>query len=466
MKNKLITLTIIALITSPLLSCSSDDNGKPTLTKVDIALASLKEASHDLVIKESVKVLHPNGDYNVIDTANEFTFNYGYYYDGDNRSYKSEQIVYSYDLDKETGEINQSTERTTKTPLMTYYKNLETGLAEVHRINFQNELEISVLASQDNQGSVTPIVFDIEFQNPFDFITSRDLTLLDNGDILLSKGKANFLVEAYKTIGVNLIDKAIIKLNDKNQIVKIEFDIPALEEYSFTRINTLEIEYFNHDTAKYEELKPYTNDNPRLQNAFNKVKNLNNYTYYKDFVEENGDLISRMVGMFTEEIVFFHHGEITDTEPYKGGDDYDYKAVKEDDGLYYIYQYDFVNVDYYQWNKIVVTGDTYYSFPSLESMGPSFYNMSANVFKKIDENTYEIETGLLDTCGQYFDYAVWGTHSSMLSKTTIKAIITINNNDEIELIQTGFMFENKITYLNFHYSNLNQTVIPTWINNH
>mgnify|MGYP003303733564 CR=1 FL=1 len=47
-----------------------------------------------------------------------------------------------------------------------------------------------------------------------------------------------------------------------------------------------------------------------------------------------------------------------------------------------------------------------------------------------------------------------------------KAVITINNNDEIELIQTGFMLENKITYLNFHYSNINQTVIPTWIDNH
>ena len=220
MKNRLIKLIVLLSTVAPLVSCNNS-NG-PQETKLDIALSSLKEASHRLSLYQTVSVLHP-GQAQVVDIKSEITYQYGYFYEGENRSHSTESVVFSYDIDKITGEANDSTKRTTRTPYSTYYKNIKTGYAEMHQINYQNKLEVATLVREDNEGSYTPIIYDKEFKNPFDFITTRDLTLLENGDILLCKSKANFLVEAYNTIGVNLIESAIIKTNDKNQITSIAF---------------------------------------------------------------------------------------------------------------------------------------------------------------------------------------------------------------------------------------------------
>ncbi|MBR2506673.1 MAG: hypothetical protein IKB70_07130 [Bacilli bacterium] len=461
MNNRLIKLLVLISSISSLAGCSSASERTPTT--LDKVLSSLKEASHNLRLFQTVSVIHPDQP-SVVDIKSEITYDFGFYYQDEKRSHSREQTVFSYDIDKNTGLANEVTKRTTRVPLVTYYKNTKTGYAEIHKINLQNELEISTLVAEDSEGSFIPIVYDFEFKNPFDFITTRDLTLLDNGDILLSKSKANFLVEAYNTIGVNLIEEAIIKTNDKNQITSIEFDIPSLDGGSYIRENTLEIQYFNHDEAKYEQLKPFTNNNPELNEALTKYKNLTNFTYNKEYVTSTGSSIDRIIGYFTEDTIFFHHGSEEDNEPYKRGDNYDYKAVLED-GEYYVYQYDFVSVNYYQWNKVLQSESKYYSFSNFFDMGPRYFDISSSVFKKTGEKTYEIENILLYSSGQYFDYAVWGVHSSLLSSTTTHLKITLNDSNEIELIETGFMQENKTTYLKFYYTNINSTVIPSWMNN-
>lgn len=461
MKQKLLILSLLTLCVIPLTSCETGNEEKPT--RLDKILYSIKEANHDVRVHEVVSVIHPYEENNV-DIRSEITLNYTYRYEGEKRSHSREQIVYSYDIDKLTGLADPRTERTTKVPYVSYYKNIETGLAEVRQINLQNELEISTLVSQDSEGSFIPIIYDNEFSNPFDFITTRDLTILDNGDVSLSKSKANFLLDAYKTIGVNMVGSATIKVNDNDQITKIDFEIPELEGESYIRHNVISIEYFNHDTAKYEDLKPFENNNPELHEALTKYKDVKNFTYIKDYLDTNGEIFDRITGFYTEDTVYFHHGEATDTEPYKKGDNYDYKAVKHEDGLYYIYQYNFVSVDYHDWGIVYLTGTTPYTFDSFEAMAPRYFNISSSIFKKIGDKKYEVEPIFLHSIGQYFDYGVWGVHTSLLNSTTTSLVITLNDKNEIELIETGFFFENKTTNINFHYANINSTSIPSWMN--
>lgn len=460
MKQKLFILGLLTLCVTPLASCNSSNDDTPS--RLDTILYSLKEANHDASIYETVTVLHPY-EANNVDITNEITLDYTFRYEGEKRSHSRKQFISSYDINKETGEPIDVTKRVTSIPYTSYYKNVETGIAEVRRINYQNELEVSTVVSQSEDGSYVPIIYDNVFINPFDFITTRDLTILENGDISLSKSKANFLVESYNTIGVNMVDTAIIHVNENDQIESIDFTIPDLVGANYIRKNTLRIEYSNHDSV-YEELKPFENNNPELAEALLKYEDVTNFTYTKDYVSSTNQVLSRITGFFTEETIFFHHGEATDTEPYKKGDDYDYKAELEDDGLYYIYQYNFVSIDYYQWSKVVLTGTAYYTFSNFRDMGPRYFDISPSVFKKTGEKTYEIESLLLPSAGQYFDYGVWGVHTSLLDSTTTKLVITLNDDNEIELIQTAFLFENKINHINFHYSNINSTTIPSWYN--
>ena len=191
---------------------------------------------------------------------------------------------------------------------------------------------------------------------------------------------------------------------------------------------------------------------------------MTNYTYNKEYVTSTGELLDRIVGYFTLDTVFFHHGSEEDNDPYKKGDNYDYKAVLEE-GEYYVYQYDYVAENFHQWNRVLQSETKYYTFSNFFDMGPRYFNISSNVFRKVGDKTYEIEPALLLSSGQYFDYAVWGVHSSLLDSTTTHLRITLNDDNEIELIQTGFVQENKVTYIQFYYTNINSTVIPTWMNN-
>lgn len=468
-KNKLVLL-FTCLIVLPFTSCSGNEVD-PLIIK---AVKSLRGKSHIVDLFSSVTLLKPNDDF-AVDFYDQYFCTYGYYYDGLEKAYSSKINYIFADLVKETGQIMEGSTRYFSSSEVTYFKDNKDGTMYIEEISIENEyVSLTVADYNSSTGVYTPIIFDNEFRNPFDYISYRDYKVNNDGTLSLINEKADFLGECYNVVGLNVITENYIHLDDEGNIISMSFIINDLVEENYTRKNELTISFLRGDDIKLTHYAPYENDNPELQDALDAIDGKKNYTYskemsYKDYDPITGELTDyydMVKGYFTEDAIFFHHQEgENDTHPYAIGDNYDYKAVLQDDGSYLCYEYNFSsNLNGYSWSPVSVSGSAYYTFSNFEEIGPQFLTIDASIFKKVDEYTYEIEDALLSSVGYYFDYGCMGVQSLALDGNTTKCIIHLNDNKQIARIETGFDYQNVVYDINYYLEDVDSTILPSWYN--
>lgn len=478
MRKVISYLSIAAICLGFAVGCDDSNSTKTEVSaKVKTALDSLKGKSHEVFVSQSVSILRPyreeDGEFQALDIKNSYEFEYGYYYDGEEQSYSEKTSATFADLDKETGEPIQNSIRTYSTDKNIYFKD-EDGTVYSEHISLQNEVYTMTQSFYDEDSQTyKPLIFDSEFKNPFDYITYRDIKVREDGSLTLINNKADFLGECYKTIGMNFISDNTIELDEEGRIVGLTFVINDLVEENYTRKNEFEVIITGHDSAKLTHLSKYTNDNPKLQSALEVLKDKTNFTYNKEHISKSVDadgneIITRdyIEGYFTENEVFFHH-KVTDNDehPYQGGDNYDYKAVKQTEGdyadKYLAYEYTLGHQGY-EWGVVMLSSTAPYVLNSFEEIGPSFMNINASIFRKIDEYTYEIEPYFISSIGQYFDYGMYGVDSQILETNTSKLVVNLDENFQIESIESGFLFSGIASSINYYLSDIGTTTIPSW----
>lgn len=467
MKKQLLFALVSILGITSLVGCNPNEPTIPTPSdKVVKAIDSLREKSHYVLVEQDVAIFKPKFP-EVCDIYNKYTYNIGHFYTETERSYSIQTSMTFCDLNKETGEPLPETVRNKSEQERLYFKNMEDGTVYSEEVTFQNEVVTYIQAFYDEDNNMyEPVIFDSEFKNPWDFISYRDVKEKSDGTLTIINQKDDFLAECYNTVGLNFVSDNTIHLDEQGRIKSIDFVINDLVEENYTRRNTLKITYSGLDTATLVHRTPSTNDNPRLQAALNSIKGAKNYTYSKEFCYAYGATKDYITGYFTEnEIYFRHHTENEIEHAYTGGDDYDYKVkINEDGETYTGYEYN-LKGDAWDWGVIMVSSSAPYILYSFEESGPTFYNIDASIFTKIDENTYEIEPYFLRQSGTYFDYGMLGVQSAAFDGNTNKLVIHLNDDGSIQKIETGFTFMEADYYINYYLSDIGTTEIPSWSNN-
>ena len=439
---------------------------KESLTSEQIlamAINSTKGNSHKVKVNETLMIKYPNEKY-VVDLYQKHELDLGYYYGEENElSHSNLKRGEFADLIKGTNEINGNTLKVKNGTLQHFYKDFETGYAIVEEINVYNELNKLIVANQDmSTGELIPVIYDELFANPFDYIPENSFVLNTDGTISLDSAKAKSMLQLYGAVGINDIESATISLDEKYRMKNITFVIPDLVEATYTRTNEISVEFYGYEDAKFQHVETFKNDNPALVEMFAKYDNLENFTYVKE-VEIDNFVVDHIEGYFTKDIVFFHHGYIDDDRPLMWSDNYDYKCVLNTEGVYDVYEYVFDDVESYHWLQVYASETMPYSIPTFEEIGPSFINLSPAIFKQVDEYTYTVEDLLISTVGQYFDYNILPTESSILETTTTGLTITLDeNNNLVEVRATSYFQASDYEFI-YHYENIGTTVIPAWI---
>ena len=462
MKKLLLPISTL-LIVGTLASCNppapTNDN-----SKIITALNSLKNASHYVETEQDVAILKPTQP-EVCDIYSYYHQNLGYFYKGAEKSYSIKVDTLFCDLDKETGERLENTVRRNYGEENLYFKD-EDGTAYSEHVSFQNEVYATTMAFYDEDtGYYQPVIFDSEFKNPWDYISTRDIEE-KNGSLTLINEKADFLAECYGAVGLNFITSNKLILDEQGRITGIEIVIDDLVEENYTRTNTYKITYSGHDTAELIHRTPSTNSNPELQAALDSIKTSKNYTYQKEYTYSYGATKDMITGYFTEDEVYFrHHTEDENEHAYTGGDDYDYKAKINEDGTTYTgYEYT-LRGEYWDWGVVMLSSSAPYIMDSFQEIGPKFYEINASIFKNIGNNQYEIEPYFLRDSGAYFDFGFLGVNSAAFEGGTNKMIITLSDDGQISKIETGFTFMNEDYPINYYLSNIGTTEVPAWSNN-
>jgi uncharacterized protein with ATP-grasp and redox domains len=106
------------------------------------------------------------------------------------------------------------------------------------------------------------------------------------------------------------------------------------------------------------------------------------------------------------------------------------------------------------------------TYETFAECAPSYFDISANIFKDLGNNKYECEEQLLPTIGQYFDYGVWGVDSYALESQTNRCVITLTNEGKIDTVEIGFKLENIQYDIVYSYDNIGTTTIPSWLEFH
>ena len=461
MKKNLTLLSLTSILAVSIFAGCAPTNPDETIST---AIASLKNKSHLVTVEQDVAILKPLFP-EVCDIYNYYKFDIGYFYSETEKSYSLVTESLFCDLDKETGETLENTIRKNKTNKELYFKDVD-GTAYQEYVSFQNEVVKNTMAFYDEDtGYYQPVIFDSEFKNPWDYITTRDLVVNKDGKLTLINEKADFVAECYGAIGLNFVADNVVNTDDQGRIISIDFIINDLVEANYTRTNTMSVVYSGHDTAKLTHYTPSTNNNPELQAAFDSIKEATNYTYAKEYTYSYGATKDLITGYFTkDEIYFRHHTEQGNEHPYAEGDDYDYKAkINEDGETYLAYEY-VLGADAWDWKVVMLSGSSPYILYSFQEAGPKFYEINASIFTKIAENTYEIEPHFLKDAGAYFDFGFLGVNSAAFEGYTDKMVITLNADGSINKIETGFTFMGTEYPINYYLYDIGTTSIPSWSN--
>ena len=480
MKKKLLVLIPVLLLTAcaPVTSSSSassssenssseSSSSQQTLTPEEIiqyALETAQTVSHKVQFVENVYLKYPTDKYQV-DLYQQYSFDLGYYYENDEEAYTNATKTVMADLNKGTEDINPYTRREKTTQEQQYFRR-SNGKAYIEQHTLENKVEKVAVKVQDFEtGNYVDLMFDENFLNPFKNIEIGDLTYNDNGTLSIAKDKCNQLLRGFGAIGLNNVEGITITLDDNYHFASLEVNVPDDVQETYTRKNAFEITYTGFNETTITHLAPYTNNNPALAEALTKYENETNFTYVKDYYEDNVRT-DHIEGYYTPELVFFHHGTLTDTTPLKYGSTYDYKCVLNEDGIYDVYDYTFYDEDYYTWNVIYASAELPYTIPTFRDIGPTYFFISPAVFQNIGNNQYKAEAGVVTTIGQYFDYEVWGVDTYLFETNTLDCIIELDEDNCIELVTITTHFESHDIKCEYHYENVGDTFIPHWIDEH
>lgn len=469
--KKLSAISLLLVSFASLVACSNgNESNLQTEEKIKTAISSLRNITHTVNLDQSVTLRYDHSKDNkgeqTVDFTNVFHLTHTHIYGEDNlRAYKTKSYTELYDLDKDTGKMNESTYRINRHDEALYFK-LPNGYAQREYIDVTNTVKTAISAYYDeNTGRYTPIMFDTEFKNPFDYISFRDVYLRDDGTLTIINEKIEFLMECYGSIGLNKIKDNTLILNDAGAITSISFDIPDEVGSNYVRHNTVNLTFTNIGETQ-NHLTSLTNDNPDLKAAFDDFKTYTNYTYTKTYLGDkqlSDDTKDNFIkGYFTEDVIYFHHNEKpTDDKPYEGGDDIDYKAVKKNDGKYYVYEY-VMTTTTYNWGAVMASSTVQLSYDNFEAVGPQFGMISPNIFKKTGDKTYEIDDYFLSIIGKYMDYQMMGVASEAFNGGTTKCVITLTEDNKIDEILTSFTFMGDTFNLSYKLSDVGTTVVPSW----
>lgn len=448
-------------------ACSSSspliDKAKQESTdaaKIEKAIYSLRKRSHKVRALQSSKVTYP--DSSSVDLFIKQDHTIGFYYGEAGKAYSMSNIHYYCDLDKTTGEPTY--ENTLISPEETYFEGSD-GYVYGESVSVENEVNrVEEFVKDDEVTDLyTPLSFDGEFKNPFDYISPRDVSANADGTLTLLNETADFLSDCYSSVGVNKITDNAITLDDDGSIKSIAFQIDDEVGSTYKRVSTLEVSYTLLEEGYLPNLVPYTHENPDLAVALSSLNGKQNYTYKKTFMNSDGTVNDPIAGYFTPKCVYFHHHDSpTDTKAYEGGDDYDYKAVLEDDNKYHAYEYS-ESGDSFTWNVVKLSTNANYVLDSFDEIAPELGKLSPAIFQKTGDYTYQSEAYFDQIIGQYVDYSIYGPDSQILETSAIGVKITLNEDKSIKQIETGFNFSGVTTKLVYTIYDIGTTKLPSWM---
>lgn len=474
--------------------------------KIKTALDSVRGQSYQTVMNYLVAVEYPEDTTGtIVDTfiRNQATYIYGYLSNGQ-KAVSTWGTTASGDWDPDTHDGIPGRYYSSSTPVATYWRDDENGLTLIENRTLQNTVDTAYVANYDDTtGDVTPVIFDTEFRNPWDYIDYEDLTVNDDGTLTLSQRKADFFTQVYSVTGANTVTDAKITLDDQGRIDTVSLTIPELtgdgaggvyrriNEFTFKNTYGIDADtYFVHKT-------PYAaNSNPELASFFNTfadaVNNEKSYKYDKyltrttSILDDEGNpnfmwgADTGISGYFCGDEVYFSQWG-TDTETgigytdeshktgfYEGSDNYDYCATKGKDDYYTGYEYS--NYGDWAWNDIVISTNAVYTLNTYAEIGPTFFNLSPDIFQKTSDGHYTVDSELMSTIGTYFDFGFLGVHSSTLESSTLSLDLSLEQGDAgntIMTVETSFDMMDihaTVTYT-FDTASIGTTVLPSWAQN-
>lgn len=463
--NKKIVLIIPLLLSSTLISCDENANssGGPQTAQSRL-LASVKHVNHRAHVEQTNRTTYPrNTSTGAVGLGIDHSLDFAYSYDNGERAYSTSGYSTHFNIDNQTGEIIESSITEYNVQTSRVFEEEGTGLALIESMNPDNTVTTAYASDYDETTAIyTPLSFANNFSNPWDYIEESDLTLGDDGNFHLSSDKAEFLLESYALSGTNMVTDAIITTDEQDALKEIEFVMPDYETSSYVRKTSVTITYSDFgELTKIEHLTPFENDNPELAEAFKCLDNATSFTYRKQF----GDSFSAFepsdtTGYFTQDAIFFHQrADKHPNEFYTDGDDYDYLSKKNPrDGKYYGFMYDLIELGFVP----AMLSDTQQLVKdSFIDNGPSFGQLSAALFRKTGDLTYEVEPSITSWIGQYFDNGFDGVHSDILSTSTLSCVVYLTSDKKaIDKVEVGADIGTGKTTITYTLSDINSTEIP------
>lgn len=425
----------------------------------------------------------PSSLYTTVDTFIQQDVTYSYHYGADGERATATGGVSNFgDWNDATDEPIPGRYTTSVVPTTVYWRDPDTGLTTVENRTYDNQVQTLISATVDDiTGTVTPVVFDTEHINPWDFIDYEDLTRDEEEPHTyhLALNKAELFTRVYDATGMNTITDAVATLDDQGRIASLNFLSDPLRgdasNATFTRSNVFSIEYSYADqSALFTHKTPYQADqNPEIATVFDALDqaltNGESYRYDKGMkgysllegTEDTNTTNTGVTGFFTKDNIYFaqwgpnHDEYYTDGAFYNEGDNYDYGAVRQLDGTYLAYQCPTTGIDVstgepdVYWSTIAVSSTAYYTLDSYSVVGPTFNQLSPDIFIPAEEEGwYTVDDQLLGGIGTYFDFAFLGVHSTTLESTTESFRLRVDQ--DADGVNYTMTVEMSFTMLGFH----------------
>jgi len=419
------------------------------------AIEAYRENSYVVDTNWTTEILRKdvNQTYQPLSIRRTENYNLAYQLTGD-RAIKVSANTKHEDLYYEDGEYNVINTSYYSTEDAVYYRDDETGFAIVENLTIDNEVTQRILSDYDsNESTYTPIDFDSEFKNPFDYLQASDFKKADDGTYLLDGTKAVFLAKCFQRTSLTYSKDATVSFDDEGRIASITINIDKVDAENYTQESTYTCVFSDVGNVNIKRIAPYSYSNPDLEALFAKMKNAQSYTYFKAFGDKDAvnGYDDDVTCFYTQDAVFFHHSY--DEYPnaiYTGGYDYDYKVVYDDEeGKYYSYEYNKANDNApYAWALCYLSGSTPLTYATFQDIGPTFYEMSPSLFYPNEDGSYSVVDEFLSTVGAYFDNQFIGVHSDVLDGacTAFKLVLDGTDGFTAELTYESENEEHEITF--------------------
>ncbi len=423
------------------------------------AVASLARRSHTAHIDFQSYVYRKSADELGIYSGR--VYDIAYDYDGGEVAY-SEASELSY-ADIKLEEVIEDSAYTVSSARAYYFKDPEDGTITREALTVDNQVQRVTMADYDeNTGMYTPYAFEEMYKNPWDYIRPSDLTPDGEGNLVLSNEKANFLVDCYKGTATNWVKKCTVMV-EGGEVRELLFEFDDLVDERYTRTSTASVAYARHGEKTVSHLTPFENENPELAAAFARTANMRNFTYKKSFDETSPYGIGGFTtAYYTEDVAFYNANDFALGPDYAGGNEENYKAVKEGDGLYHVYCYVYSDGDGWHWEPVTISTTATYVIDDFAGLGPRMYEVNPALFRKTGEYTYEAEKAIVPVLGTYFDNQMQGCSSAALETNTTEVKITLSEDGNISRIETGFTVLGVEQRISFELYDIGTTVVPDY----